>query len=277
MNGRNENDRPAGAPYERLVELLRGLEGAVVAFSGGVDSSLLLAAAVDALGDAALAVTACSPSYPAREREQALEIARLLGARHRCVDSDEMDDPRYRANPKERCYHCKGRLFRRLRAIADEQGLPAVLDGSNRDDANDFRPGGRAAREAAVRSPLAELGLGKDDIRRLSRDRGLPNWDQPACACLASRIPYGGEITASRLARIGGAEAAILALGFRVVRVRDHGDVARVEVGTDELDRALRPETRSAIAAACRGHGFAYAALDLEGYRMGSLNETLGR
>ncbi|HUT76725.1 MAG TPA: ATP-dependent sacrificial sulfur transferase LarE, partial [Polyangia bacterium] len=240
-------------------------------------SSLLLAAARDALGDRALAVTACSPSFPAREREQAVEIARVLGARHRLVDSDEIDDPGYRANPPERCYHCKGALFRCLRAIADEEGLPAVLDGANRDDAGDFRPGSRAAREAAVRSPLAELGLPKEEIRRLSRERGLPNWDHPACACLASRIPYGEEITVERLARIGGAEAAILALGFRVVRLRDHGGVARVELGADEIDRGLRPEIRSAIAAACRAHGFAYAALDLEGYRTGSLNETLPR
>jgi uncharacterized protein len=273
MNEKSET----GASYDRLVALLRGLGGVVVAFSGGVDSSLLLAAAVDALGERALAVTACSPSYPAREREQAVGIARLLGARHVLVDSDELDDPRYRANPKERCYHCKGALFAKLRTIADDRGLPALLHGANLDDAADFRPGSRAATEAGARAPLAELGLGKDDIRRLSRERGLPGWDRPACACLASRIPYGGEITPERLARIGGAEDAILALGFRVVRVRDHGEVARVELGVDELDSALEPGTRAAIAAACRDSGFAYAALDLEGYRTGSLNETLDR
>ncbi len=275
MNEKTDTDGPTGVSYDRLVEKLRGLRGAVVAFSGGVDSSLLLAAAVDALGDRALAVTACSPSYPARERERAVEIARSIGARHVLFDSDELDDPRYRANPPDRCYYCKGALFRELRAMADEQGLPALLDGESRDDAADFRPGSRAAREAGVRSPLAELGLRKDDVRRLSRERGLPGWDRPACACLASRIPYGVEITAEHLARIGVAEEAILALGFTVVRVRDHGDVARVELGSDEIDRALRPGIRSAISAACRAHGFAYAAIDLDGYRTGSLNEIL--
>lgn len=248
---------------------------AAIAFSGGVDSSLLLAAAHDALGPRALGVTARSPTYPAHELEQAVAIARLIGARHQLIDSHEMDDADYSANPPNRCYYCKRELFRTLKAVAAREGLAVILDGSNHDDRLDLRPGREAARKMGVRSPLAELSVGKDLIRRMARERGLPNWDDPACACLASRIPYGQAITASRLQRLGAAEVGIRALGFRVVRVRDHGDLARVELARDELDRAMSAESRQCLVEVCRQQGYAFVCLDLEGYRTGSMNEVL--
>jgi uncharacterized protein len=263
------------SPYDRLKAAIAALDRVVVAFSGGVDSSLVLAAAVDALGDRALAVTATSATYSGDELAQARAIAALLGARHEVVETREDADPDYRANPPERCYFCKRELFGVLAAIAARAGGAVVLDGTNDDDRSDFRPGHRAALEAGVRSPLLDLGIGKAALRAMARDRGLPNWDQPACACLASRIPYGVEITPDRLARIARAEDAIRALGFRVVRVRDHGTVARVEVGADEVGRLLDPAVREGVAAGCLAAGFPYAAADLLGYRTGSMNDVL--
>jgi uncharacterized protein len=263
------------ASYQSLVAWLKKMGGAVVAFSGGVDSSLVLAAAVDGLGRNAVAVTACSPTYPAHEQEQAVTLARLLGARHELIDSAEVENPAFRANPPDRCYHCKRELFRKLAQIATNQGLGLVVDGSNADDESDYRPGSRAAREFRIRSPLAELGYTKADVRRLARERGLPNWDQPACACLASRIPYGEEITAARLERVANAEAKIRGLGFRMVRVRDHGELARIEVGRDELELLLAAGMRQSLVNACKEQGYTFVCLDLEGYRTGSLNEVL--
>jgi uncharacterized protein len=262
--------------YRRLTEFFDHTGGALVAFSGGVDSSLVLAAARQALGTRALAVTACSPTYPDHERDQAAAIAQRLGARHEFIDSDEFEDPSYRANPPNRCYYCKQELFRKLKAVAAREGLPVVVDGSNADDELDFRPGHKAAEEFGVRSPLAELGFGKNLIRQMAKAQGLPNWDQPACACLASRIPYGQEITPLRLRRVAQAEAAIRDAGFRTVRVRDHGTLARIEIPREEIDRALGVGIQQRLIDVCKQQGYVYVCLDLEGYRTGSMNEALG-
>ncbi len=248
--------------------------GAVVAFSGGVDSSLLLAAAQDALGPRALAATAVSPTYPDTELSRARELAKHLGSRHLVVKTHEFHDAAYRANPPNRCYFCKKDLFKRLKEIASQEGLQFVIDSSNSDDLGDFRPGRNAARELGVRSPFVELGFGKAEIRRMAKEAGLSNWDQPSQACLASRIPYGEEITLAKLDRIGRAEYLLHALGFRQVRVRDHETLARSEVPRDQLDEALESEARQRIIDGCKEFGYTYVCLDLEGYRSGAMNET---
>ena len=261
--------------WQELLETLRATGGALVAFSGGVDSALLLRAAHEALGDKVLAVIARSPSYPAREYRDAVRLAELIGAPHRTVETDEVADPEYRKNPPNRCFLCKSTLFRTLAAIAAEQKLPCVLEGSNADDHNDYRPGMRAARELGVRAPLQELGLGKAEIRELARRRGLPVWDKPSLACLSSRIPYGSGITPERLSRIDQAEEVLRQRGLRQVRVRDHGDVARIETDADGMSRLLEPALRSEISAELKRVGYRFVSLDLEGYRTGAMNEAL--
>jgi uncharacterized protein len=258
--------------------LLRQLEGAgrvIVAFSGGVDSSYLAWAAHRALGGDALAVTAVSPSYPAAHREVAERVVVENGLAHRFVDTAEMEREGYRRNRADRCYFCKTELFEVLDHVAGELGFDAVAYGINRDDRRDFRPGHRAAAEHGVLSPLVDAGLGKQEIRDLSHAAGLPTADLPASACLSSRLVYGLEVTPERLAQVEQGEAALHALGFRQVRLRHHGLLARVEVAPEDLPRALDPTMAEAIAEAIKPLGFRWVSLDLEGYRTGSLNAAL--
>ncbi|MDF1551884.1 MAG: ATP-dependent sacrificial sulfur transferase LarE [Deferrisomatales bacterium] len=267
-------DRQLAEKRRRLEGILRDLGGVVIGFSGGVDSSYLYAVAVAVLGDRTLGVTACSETYPERERREAQTLAAHLGGRHRLIVSEELDLPAFTTNPPDRCYHCKFELFRQLRRVAEQEGLPHVADGSNRDDRGDHRPGRRAARELGVRSPLDEAGLGKQEIRALSQELGLPTWDKPAFACLSSRFPYGTPITREKVSQVGRAEEGLRALGLRVLRVRHHGDVARLEVGPEEFSRlagALREDAVRVVKTA----GYAYVALDVQGYRTGALNEVL--
>lgn len=270
--------RPAGSPgakYKRLKAILAGMDGALVAFSGGVDSTLLLKAAVDVLGDKVLAVIATSETYPGREIAAAKVLARRLGVRPRVIKTRELENPEFAANPPERCYHCKRELFGTLVAMAREAGLPFVLDGSNTDDTGDFRPGAKAGRELGVRSPLREAGLSKADIRAVSRTLGLPTWNKPSMACLASRFPYGTSIRPAGLKQVGAAEDLLRRLGFGQLRVRHHGTVARIEVPPAELGRAVKPAMAARIVAGLKKLGYRYITLDLEGYRTGSLNEVL--
>lgn len=262
------------AGYEALRVALAGTGGVLVAFSGGVDSSFLLAVARQVLGDRAVALTAHSPSVPAEERAGASALAARLGARHLVVESHEGDDPGYAANGDQRCYYCKRELYRLCREVAAREGLPVVVDGFNADDRRDHRPGHRAAGEAGVRSPLAEAGLDKAAIRAWSEALGLPTWDKPQQACLASRLPYGTPVTPERLLQVERAEASVRALGLRNFRVRHHGEVARLEVAEDELAGAFA--RRAALAEAMKGAGFRSAALDLEPFRSGRLNELAG-
>ncbi len=259
---------------DRLYAVLRELGGVVIGFSGGVDSSYLYAAAVEVLGDRALGVTACSETYPERERREAEALASARGGRHRLIVSEELDIPGFAENPANRCYFCKKELFGKLREVADAEGLPHVADGTNLDDRGDYRPGRQAARELGVRSPLEEAGLTKDDVRRLSQELGLPTWDKPAFACLSSRFPYGTPITRAKVAQVGRAEEALRDLGLRVLRVRHHGDVARLELGPVEFAR-VAGELRAEAIARVKAAGYAYVALDLQGYRAGAMNEVL--
>ena len=262
-------------PGAALGQRLADLPSLIVAYSGGVDSAYLAWAAHAVLGNRALAVTADSPSYPARHRQMAQSIAAEIGFAHEIISTAEIARPEYRANGPDRCYHCKHELFTELTALARARGFAAVADGNNADDRGDYRPGRRAARDFGVISPLDEAGLTKDDIRALSREAGLPCWDEPASACLASRIPYYSEVTPDKLQTIDQAEAAVRALGFRVVRVRHHGEVARLELGQHEMARAVDPDVAAALDRAIRALGFRYVALDLKGYRLGSLNAGL--
>lgn len=252
----------------------------IIAFSGGVDSTFVAAVARDVLGDRALAVTGVSPSVPGSEVEEAERLAAQIGLRHELIDTHEIDDPDYVKNDPDRCFHCKDELYGLLQRIARERGFDTVLDGCNLDDTGDFRPGRRAANDHGVRSPLVEARLRKAEIRELSRERGLPTWDKPAMACLASRIPYGTRVTVENLSRVGQAEQYIRSLGVRQLRVRHHvlpsGDpVARIETDDAGMDTIL--PRRSEISEHLKSLGYLYVTLDLAGYRSGSMNDALKR
>jgi uncharacterized protein len=257
-----------------LCDTLASLGSVIVAYSGGADSAYLAFIAHRTLGDRAVAVTADSPSYPERHRQLAIQIARDFGLRHQIIQTSELERPEYRANPSNRCYYCKHELYTHLSRIAAGRGA-VIVDGNNADDRGDYRPGRQAAREFGVRSPLDEVDLSKEEIRALSRQAGLPTWNEPASACLSSRIPYHTEVTDEKLRIIERAEQALRALGFRVFRVRHHDDLARIEIARDEMSRALEPEVSAAIVRALKEAGYRYVSLDLQGYRTGSLNEGL--
>lgn len=260
-----------GVLFSRLADI----PSLIVALSGGADSAYLAWAAHRVLGWRAFSVTALSPSFPAHDRSEVEGFVRKLGLPHEFIKTHEIENPAYRANATDRCYFCKDELFSVLDQLARERGFAAVAYGVNADDTLDFRPGHRAAAEHKVLTPLLDASLHKADIRLLSLRAGLPTWDRPASACLASRLPYGTEVTAERLALVERGEAALRALGFRQFRVRLHDNLARVEISQEEMPRALSTEMAAAISVRLKDAGFSYVALDLQGYRQGSLNETL--
>lgn len=268
---KNLNKKATFAKYQRLVEILKSFDGLLVAFSGGVDSSLLLKAAADS-GAKVLAVTVDSPIYDRQEIREARQIASKLGVPFRLIKSDDYLREDFKKNDLLRCYHCKLAIFTRLREIARSEGLSAVVEGSNLDDERDYRPGRKALAELGIGSPLKEAGLGKAEIRFLARSFGLPNWDRPANACLATRIPYGQPVELRWLERIAAGETFLRKMGFSQVRLRHHGELARIEVWPNELALVISQPSREKIVRRLKKLGWKYVAFDLEGYRTGSLN-----
>ena len=265
----------ASAKERHLQDILSGYQSVLVAFSGGVDSAYLAIAAQRVLGARALAVTADSASYPDAHRQLALSIARQFGFAHEIISTNELERPEYRANPANRCYYCKDELYHHLKAVATARGLAVIVDGNNADDRGDYRPGRQAAREHGVQSPLDAADLTKDDIRTLARAAGLESWNEPASACLSSRVPYGTEVSDAVLRQVEQAETVLRELGFRIFRVRHHDVVARLEIARAEMPRALEPDINARIVDGLKATGYQYVSLDLQGYRLGSLNEAL--
>ena len=265
-------ERTVRDKFSKLQDILRSFPGVLVAYSGGVDSAFLAKVAYDCLGDRAVALTALSPSYPTYEWEAAQETARWIGIRHLSLQTNELKDPRYRANRGDRCYFCKTELFEVCKDKAHELGIETIVSGVIVDDWGDFRPGLQAGEEQKVKTPLVDAGLTKLEIRERAKKMGLPVWDKPALACLSSRFPPGTEVTEERLKRIDAIETELHRMGFRQFRVRFHEPVARIEVGPEEFARFIESGAREKISEVCRQNGFSFTALDLDGYRMGSVN-----
>jgi len=261
--------------FQKLKDNLRDLGSVAIAYSGGVDSTFLLKVAADVLGNSVIAITAKSSTYPEREFKEAVKYIEGIGAKHIVIISEELEIEGFAKNPVNRCYYCKKELFSKIRKVADDNNINAVLDGSNVDDVSDFRPGMKAARELEVISPLKNAGFTKNDIRELSKRLGVPTWNKPAFACLSSRFPYGNEITVEKLSMVERAEQFLLDLGFRQIRVRHHEDIARVEVNAEERDKFFDINIMDKVGNELKSIGFKYVTLDLLGYRTGSMNEVL--